>query len=407
MIWKKLSNVGKMAYPFVWRVFILLLFAPLVGCRPWYARSVKGWEVRSLPHDSLLVNEFHLVGDAGKWKLGDGMQALVARQINRSQAPGAVIFLGDNIYEWGLPDSASKDFAESNEYLQAQLNTTANYRYPVRFIAGNHDWAASYKMKPEGLRNLQNQARTVAAYSPQHKLSPEPGCPGPEAELLPTGWVLILLDTQWWMQTDREKALPAGCPCRTEAQVLNRLDSLLKTHADSPVLVVAHHPVVDNGPAGKRYTLRDHIFPLTAFNPHLWIPLPLIGSGVVAMRLLGKPFTDQTHPAYARLVKGLKQVLAQHPRVVYANGHEHNQQYHQVGTVHYIGTGSAAKRSSVTQGNRAEFVDTHRGYAVLRTYRNGETWVEYRAEGHHHDAYKVAYRRKLWDAMPTSLLPGR
>ncbi|MDA0714236.1 MAG: hypothetical protein O2867_09045 [Bacteroidetes bacterium] len=44
------------------------------------------------------------------------------------------------------------------------------------------------------------------------------------------------------------------------------------------MVVVGHHPLKSNGEHGGRFTLKDHIFPLTAKFPNAYIPLPGLGS---------------------------------------------------------------------------------------------------------------------------------
>jgi hypothetical protein len=380
------------------RAFYLLLFflLPLAACRPWYAKRVNGWEENKPPLDETLRSATYLIGDAGKWEQGDLMQQTVQSQLHQTPDSATVVYLGDNIYEWGLTDTAVKDYAKTKYYLDAQLHATDGFNGPVVFIPGNHDWAASYKEAPGGLANLKRQEVAVAKYGSNYSFLPTNGCPGPTVKKLPNGWTLIVLDTQWWVQTGRPEGVGCKCPQPTEQAVLRALDSLLQIHKGQKTIVVGHHPVYDNGTHGGHFTLRDHIFPLTAFNKYLWIPLPLIGSGIIAGRMMIKHFTDQTHPGYKRLATGLKTMLKRYPNVIYAAGHEHNLQYHNRDGVHYIVTGSAAKASGVSQGHTAEYVDTHRGFTVVKEYANGQVWVEYLIQGKYPSEKRVSYRRLLY-----------
>jgi len=91
-------------------------------------------------------------------------------------------------------------------------------------------------------------------------------------------------------------------------------------------VVVAHHPFVSGGQHGGHFTWQDHIFPLRAIAPWLWIPLPWLGSLYPAARREGISSQDMPSIAYQRLIAALRRAFTGAAPALYAAGHEHNLQ---------------------------------------------------------------------------------
>ncbi len=60
-----------------------------------------------------------LVGDAGASQPGDAVLAALARAVAEHPERSVVVFLGDNIYPRGLPESGSPGHAEAARRLDA------------------------------------------------------------------------------------------------------------------------------------------------------------------------------------------------------------------------------------------------------------------------------------------------
>jgi hypothetical protein len=92
------------------------------------------------------------------------------------------------------------------------------------------------------------------------------------------------------------------------------------------VVLAEHHPLRSGGAHGGHFDWKDHLFPLRAIRPWLWIPLPFIGSLYPAARQQGISSQDIPSPAYQRLIAAFRRALATAPPTLYAAGHEHNLQ---------------------------------------------------------------------------------
>ncbi len=110
----------------------------------------------------------------------------VARTLGAERT--SVIFVGDNIYPNGLPDTNEKGRRDAEERLLAQLKVSESGA-PVSFVAGNHDWKGG---KRGGLAAVQRQS----AYIDEHRgsgdvaMKPPGGCPGPVVENAMVGAIL-------------------------------------------------------------------------------------------------------------------------------------------------------------------------------------------------------------------------
>ena len=257
---------------------------------PWLALVLSGCSARVIPHTSVapvpaneIAGSVFLVGDAGAPKpTGEPVLRALTRALVGHPDSTLVLFLGDNVYPLGLPDSADRTFPEAARRLRAQLDFAR--LVPVAFIPGNHDWARSGR---EGLARIRRQGRFIARESDgRARLFPAEGCPGPE--LLDVGGLrLLLLDTEWWLFPHEWPDADANCVTRSGPEVVARLQRLLRESAGRQVLVAGHHPLLSGGTHGGYFSLSDHLFPLRVLNSALFVPLPIIGSAYPIVRSFG------------------------------------------------------------------------------------------------------------------------
>ncbi|HET7585087.1 MAG TPA: metallophosphoesterase [Gemmatimonadaceae bacterium] len=253
--------------------------------------------------------ELFLIGDAGLPAPGGEpvLQAL-RRQLTADTLHKLVVYLGDNAYPHGLPDSSAPDRKQAEQSLNAQIAVLRDTHTPGIFIPGNHDWDAG---SPDGwdairrewhyIRDLKNDSVSFL---------PTDGCPGPAVLDLQHFARLIILDTQWWLQRGPKPIAPQStCPTATDDEVTDSIRSALSTAEDRPVIVVAHHPLVSGGQHGGYFD-----WPTNLYRPYL--------------TQAGFVFADQdvssTRYRHMRLV--LARAFQEDPPFLFAAGHEHNLQ---------------------------------------------------------------------------------
>jgi len=270
-----------------------------------------GKTIEGVTEDSIAMN-LVLIGDAGlPAPDGDPVLQALRREISWDPRRTFVVFLGDNIYPHGLPDSSSVERAEAERILRDQMKPLLETGTRGIFVPGNHDWDAG---SPDGWRYIIRQDRFVAAEGKNLvRLAPSMGCPGPVTIDFGDYLRLVALDTEWWLQgAPPLKPYGPNAPCgaATESEIVDSLRVTLATAGTKRTVVVAHHPLVSGGEHGGYFDWPTYLFPF-----HPWARL----SGVFARQ-------DVSGREYRAMRTALERAFAPNPPLVYAAGHEHNLQ---------------------------------------------------------------------------------
>ncbi|GAA4386659.1 hypothetical protein GCM10023186_31550 [Hymenobacter koreensis] len=288
-------------------------------------------------------------------------------------AQGTVVLLGDNVYPVGLPPAGHPQREAAERRLDIQLDVLREFSGRVVFLSGNHDWN---KGRSDGYEYLRAQEAYVREKLPGVQYLPANGCPGPVALPLANGLVLLVLNTQWWVQRGPRPLGPAhGCTATNPKQPFEQLRALLAQYHNQRIVVAGHHPMYSNAVHGGKFTVKQHVFPLTAAHKRAYVPLPGIGSLFPMYRRVVGAAEDMAYPPYRRMRRRLLQVLREAPGAVYAAGHDHNLQYFLRRGVHYLISGAGSKTSFVQPGGRAAFVHEHKGFFTLDYYAGGQLWL--------------------------------
>ncbi len=316
------------------------------------------------------------MGDAGEMQHGKHPELDLVKQLfNFRTAPVSVIYLGDNVYPQGLPDSLSADFPRARAILDDQVALVKDQPADAYFIPGNHDWMQGAE---KGWQQILHQSAYIAALNLDNvHFLPENGCPGPVEVHLSDNVVLVVMDSQWWLQQNPKPGAHSDCACKTPDEVLTRLNDIVFRNRDKILLFATHHPMKTYGIHGGDFRFKQHIFPLTDINPSLYIPLPVIGSIYPITRGVFGNIQDTRHPIYKQMVRSVEEVLDKHPYCIRIAGHDHGLQLiHSNGNT-YIVSGGGSKYTRVKSGKGTAFASATTGFAVLEVLHNGKTWLKY------------------------------
>jgi Calcineurin-like phosphoesterase len=352
--------------------------------RPYVAPAFIGWASRPLPtqpprHRVVLLGDPGAVAATGP----DPILNLLADWQRETGPAGTIIILGDNIYPIGMPAPGHPNRAQAEARFMALLSALGQFPGQVVLLSGNHDWN---KGRPDGWAYLQRQEAFVRQHLPTAHYLPANGAPGPVTLQLADDVLLVVLNTQWWVQRGPKPAADAKAPFR-------QLRQLLEANRHQRVLVTGHHPLYSNALHGGKFTAKQHVFPLTTVYRQAYLPLPLIGSLLPLYRKLVGAAEDMAHPRYRRLRRRLLRVLRDFPNVVYAAGHDHNLQYFQRHGGHYLVSGAGSKTAFVQKGGQAAFVHEHTGFFSLDFYAD-QTWLRVLEPG----AVSEVFRLQLYPA---------
>ena len=318
-----------------------------------------------------------LIGDAGDiTPAGQVVISGVKKNIPLDKKT-TIIFLGDNLYTYGLPDDQASTYSRATAILDSQANIASGTQAQVFFIPGNHDWAHE---GPDGWAAVQREQAYIEYLADDTRrvhFFPQDGCPGPVVRELTKEVVLVMMDTQWWLHKYDKPGIESDCPAKTKEEVLNQLGDILDNNSEKLVILAMHHPFKSYGSHGGYYTWKEHIFPFTEFRKNLWIPLPIIGSIYPITRgVFGTP-QDLKHPAYQNMINQIQQVVNGHPHTIFVAGHEHNQQLIYDSSYYYIVEGAGYKHTRVSKGKNSIYATDTTGFATLDISTNKNVQVNF------------------------------
>lgn len=385
-------------------LFLLLLCAVfLSSCANYklnYAPGEEAWETKNpLPSEDTLqlVYSVYLLGDAGNSPPNEVVAGV--RYFNKmlAEAPenSAAILLGDNIYPKGLPPVWHETRAISEHRLNVQLEGLKHFKGRPLIVLGNHDWGF------DGIDAARRQQLYVEEYLERDSVVlPHAGCGGPALVELGENLVVIMIDSQWWIEDwDNFPDINAGCPVNSREMLINYFEDILTDHVGKNIIVAMHHPPYTNGPHGGYFTLRHHLFPL--MDKHVYIPIPILGSLVNWVRGSVGTETDVAFPRYVDLRDQLANIAEANDSVIFVSGHEHNLQMFKIDNQTYIVSGSGSKMSPVLGGNGAIFTyGGNYGFVVLKIYENGAVYSEFYEPIGDGEEGRLIYRKKIKDNLP-------
>ncbi len=360
-------------------LFVLCLFVLSCGSTGLYVdSSERNWEEVLPPDEKELIYRVYLIGDAGAPKLdGDPTLNLFSNFLQNADEQSAALFLGDNIYNYGLPDSTHPRRSFYEQRLVAQLETVQDFPGRVVFIPGNHDWDDG---RIDGLNAVRRQERFVEEYLDRgNTFLPDDGFPGPhEIKLMDEDdhpylnydIRLVALDTQWWLHEHEKPYGDNGdFEVNDAGDVINELQDIVRDRKNDYLIVAAHHPLISNESRGGYFPLSTHFRP------------PVFGSLYVLYRRIFGLRQDISHHQYSSMARSIRSSFSDKEEVIYVSGHAHTLSYHKQVlnkryTTHFIVSGSGSKRSPIAKGKGANFAYGDKGFVTLQFYTDGSVWME-------------------------------
>ena len=283
-----------------------------------------------------------------------------------------VMFLGDNIYPHGIGLTGSGEEKITQQILRSQFEPMRAKGATTYFVPGNHDWDRSGR---NGLAKIKRQGQFLSEQNdPQLKLLPANGCPDPVELNLNDSLTVIVYDSEWWL-FPFDKTNP-DCGCKTKEDVLLKMHELRDKNKGKFILLASHHPFQSYGTHGGKYSLKDHIFPLTAVKKYLYIPLPVIGSLYPLLRSTFRNPEDMKHRLYRDLIKRVDNVFDSTANVVHVAGHEHGLQFIKNNHIQIV-SGAGAKHSYTKKGKYALFSDATQGFVTMDFVSGGKLEIVY------------------------------
>jgi hypothetical protein len=316
-----------------------------------------------------------LVGDAGSLTNGKHPVVDAIKQVVKLDKKTTVLFLGDNLYDSGLPDDQSAQYQAAKAVLDSQLSVVEGTQARVIMIPGNHDWNNGARDGYETI--IREQIYVDLLNKPNVQFYPKDGCPGPVEVDLGNDVTLVIFDSQWWIHPYDKPGVESDCDYKTPQEVLTQLTDIVTRKSKNLVLLACHHPFKSNSVHGGFFPIKQHIFPFTDIKKSLYIPLPIIGSIYPVVRsVFGTP-QDLTHPNYVNMINDVKDAVKTHPHLVFVAGHDHGLQMIRDSNYNYIVSGGGCKLNRVSKGKNSLYAEEVRGFAVMEVSTNKNVTVSF------------------------------
>jgi hypothetical protein len=344
--------------------------------------------------DTGVVHTLFLLGDGGEPYVKETpMGKVLAEKVRGAGANTTVLFLGDNIYDRGLPDVDAPDYHEAESALRTQVGFIQGLNAKGIFIPGNHDWQHWGK---NGLAYIKNQQAWLDSLKDHNiTLLPRDGCPGPVQIPIGNNALLVILDTQWFLHQWEKTTDPDICNAVTTAEVMTLVEDIFRSNPGKRIILAGHHPLITYGEHGGVFTWKAHLFPLEEMTKYLYVPLPIIGSIYPLYRKWFGHLQDTPHPVYREFIEGLQSILRAYPGAVYVAGHEHALQYIVKDSTHYIVSGSAAKTEYVRKKRHAVFAKDITGFVRVSVMEDGSLWLHFFQVDEDHPDGREVFSRKI------------
>ena len=391
-------------------VFLVLAFA-CATYKKQYSRSGRNWQGDPPMPSTGLSHTMYLVGDAGNSGAGGTTSVLkyLKSKLSTESESSSILFLGDNIYENGMPPSEDVSMREIAEHrITEQLEILDNFKGRPIFLPGNHDW------RGWGQKGLKRQENFIESYLNKKKgvedkddwenyFLPDDGCSGPEVVELNDEVVVLVVDSQWWLgDSDEEPKFNEGCEARNRASFKFIFENVVRKYKNQNIVIAMHHPLYTYGPHGGRFTVKQHIFPLTDLDSNLYLPLPGIGTAAAFFRGSVGSRQDVAHQEYKDFRSAVLAGAKKNGSFIFASGHEHALEYIENEGQRFIVSGSGSKNSPVLLGKGGIFGSGASGYNTISFFKGGEAWAQFwevNAEG---TTATLVFQRKIKDKLPLS-----
>ncbi len=361
MVFLRLNNQPMHSFKsFIYFICIVLL----ASCATYKAQFSDDKNIITNNNTSKIEHSFYLIGDAGNSKMEENSPALkyLEKHIKGASKNSTLLFLGDNVYESGIPKKKSAKYPLAKRRIRAQTDVAKIFNGKSIFIPGNHDWY-------NGLNGLKREEKLVEKALGKRSFLPQNGCPLEKVNIS-KNVVLIIVDTHWYLTNwDNHPTINDNCEIKTRVKFFDELEGLIKKSRGKTTLIAMHHPMFTNGSHGGYYSAKSHIN-----------PLPVLGSVKNLIRKTsGLTNTDIQNKKYNELKKHIVTLSQENDKTIFVSGHDHNLQYIVKDNLHQIVSGSGSKTTPTKLTNGVKFSYGAQGFAKLDVFKDGSSEVRFYA----------------------------
>lgn len=240
-------------------------------------------------------------------------------------------------------------------------------KYPngnLIIVPGDRDWNSSKKGGAKSLNQLESRVKKYwkgKNYTRCHWAGDD-GCPGPEVYEMGESLVIVALNTQWWNHPyDKPRGSDAICDGLTADNLKEEIEDAIEENLDKNVLLIGHHPIFSLGNYGGYFSVGQQMS-----------PFPILGSFRTAFHANAGNTYDLANPRLHVFIENMKNLLHFHENLIYATGHEKNQQILTFGNNYMINSGAPSRAKYATKNENTIYSARESGIMALTYYDNGK-----------------------------------
>lgn len=280
--------------------------------------------------------------------------------IDSHSNPVTVLLLGDAID----CDSDGHVMEDKLSNLKSFIEgMSASDRVQLIMVPGDKEWANA---RANGFEQVLELEQKLKDFVEEKDISnfiwpAKDGCPGPYSLELAEHLQLIIINSQWWVhEYDKPLLSDAICKYISPRDLQAELNAAVEDQIDKNVLVAGHHPFKSLSNFGGRYSLWQNLAPFPIYATFKNSYHSNIGS-----------VSDLSHQNFDFFRYVMRNFLYTHHSLVYATGHDRNQQVMQLGENYLINSGAVGKSETVQSDYTTKLSSNEIGFIELKYSTNG------------------------------------
>jgi len=273
-----------------------------------------------------------------------------------------VLFTGNYSSAGGMPGKSDRNRATVERDAKVHLDAVRDFvRRGGRtyFLSGNDDYEGRKDVRR--LRKFVNRELNADLSDDDDHVDamPHADCGEPTTVDLGEFGVVLLINSQWWMQDWKAHArFNEGCEYKTRGQLATAFELLARKNRTKRLVVAMHHPLKSLGEYGGHFKAAEHFKP------------PIVGSINVWAKKGGLVEQYRNHVKYDSLASSLQASAEKSGTLVFVSGHDRSLQYLQVGQrvpqVQIVSGSSGKEPTPVVRTRGDDFAKQASGWAELR-----------------------------------------
>lgn len=315
--------------------------------------------------DTSSYRSVYLLGNLGSSKSGPNnklISAFDSVQSSNASKDDYLVILGDNIYANALKKGTNE------EQLEQSISLIKSFNGETLIIPGENEWNDK---GAKGVEKIEDYIESKIGKD--NHFQPENGCPL-ETITVDDETEIIIVDSQWYIEDwSKHPNFNDKCAIKTRTQLITALKDEARKARHKNILLFMHHPLYSNGIYGGEMSTRS-LYKPSAENAFI----PLAGFGWAFMRTQGGlSKQDQFNPLMNDLMREIKKMAIDLPRLFVLSAHERSQQYIVNKNIRQIISGTGSKTEYARLGKDGHFSSVAPGFTELRLFKNGSSTVHF------------------------------